>query len=132
MSCRVAAARERVRPTEAVRLDPGALENLRQLGGEEFLEDLIDTFLAEATGQLTMLRRSIEQGEADELRRAAHTLKSNGATFGAETFAELCRDLEERAKNGRLDGAAELADRIGVEFARLVAALEALSSRPPS
>ena len=120
-------------PADAgVRLDPGALENLRQLGGEEFLEDLIDTFLAEATGQLTMLRRSIEQGEAVELRRAAHTLKSNGATFGAETFAELCRDLEERAKNGRLDGAAELADRIGVEFARLVAALEALSSRPPS
>ena len=120
------------REAGAAGLDPGALENLRQLGGEEFLEDLIDTFLAEATGQLTMLRRAIEQGEADELRRAAHTLKSNGATFGAETFAQLCRDLEERAKDGRLDGTMELADGIEVEFRRLVAALEALSSRAPS
>ena len=116
----------------AVRLDPGALENLRQIGGEGFLTELIDAFLVDAPGQLATFRSSIEQEDADALRRVAHTLKSNGATFGAERFADLCRDLEDRAKNGRLDGTEELADEIDVEYGRLVTALGAMSSRTPS
>ena len=115
-----------------VRLDPGALENLRQIGGEDFLAELSDTFLVDAPGQLATLRGAIEQEDADALRRVAHTLKSNGATFGAERFAELCRDLEERAKNGRLDGTAGLADQVEVELGRLRTALEALPTRSPT
>jgi CheY-like chemotaxis protein/HPt (histidine-containing phosphotransfer) domain-containing protein len=119
------------REAGAAGLDPGALENLRQIGGDDFLVELIDAFLVDAPGQLAMLRESIEQGDAEALRRVAHTLKSNGATFGAARFADLCRDLEERAKDGRLGEVGELADHVDVEFGRLRTALEALSSRAP-
>ena len=51
------------------------------------------------------------------MRRAAHTLKSNGATFGATRFSELCRELELQAQAGDLTGASELAGRIETEYA---------------
>jgi HPt (histidine-containing phosphotransfer) domain-containing protein len=102
-----------VRPEDETRLDPAALDELRELGGDEFVADLVQTFLADAPPLLAALRGS----DVDEVRRAAHTLKSNGTTFGATTFSELCRELEEQAKTGDLTGAPALADRIDEEYA---------------
>jgi CheY-like chemotaxis protein len=117
---------------EHVSLDDGALKNLRDLGGDEFLGEVIDAFLADAPELVATLRRSLDAGSSEELRRAAHTLKSNGATLGAAEFAELCRTLEARAKAGELDGAAELVDRVEQEYGALRDALEALRSEPVS
>ena len=93
----------RVRPLAALegsdtfaplRLDEAAIARLRELGGEEFLVELIDKFLAGADGHVAALRRSIDDGDADGLCRVAHTLKSSAATFGAS-------ELEERAETSR-------------------------------
>jgi CheY-like chemotaxis protein/HPt (histidine-containing phosphotransfer) domain-containing protein len=109
-----------------VSLDDGALASLRDLGGDEFLSEVIDAFLADAPSLVATLRRSLDEGTAEELRRAAHTLKSNGATLGAAGFAEQCRALEQRAKAGELDGAAELVNRIEQDYGPLEEALSAL------
>jgi HPt (histidine-containing phosphotransfer) domain-containing protein len=133
----LAAALKRARPlstngdggsdtVEYIDLDDDALQNLRDLGGDDFLAEVIDAFLADAPTLLATLRSSLEEGNSEELRRAAHTLKSNGATLGAEGFAELCRTLEQRAKAGELDGAVELVDRIEAEYRPLEEALAAL------
>jgi histidine phosphotransfer protein HptB len=100
-------------------LDQGALDELRRLGGEEFLVELVDAFLADAPAQLAALHTV----DVTEVRRAAHTLKSNGATFGAGHFSELCRELEEHAKRGELAGAPDLAARIEAEYALVAVAL---------
>jgi CheY-like chemotaxis protein len=122
-------ARPRRTPSEngGIKLDAAALESLRELGGEEFLAELIGTFLSDAPALLATLRTA---RETEELRRAAHTLKSNGQTFGAGAFAELCRELEERARSGDLDGADELIDRIDRAYAALEATLGALRAAP--
>jgi HPt (histidine-containing phosphotransfer) domain-containing protein len=60
--------------------------------------------------------RGLQQGRADEVRRAAHTLKSTGATFGATRFSELSRSLESLASSGTLEGAADLILRIEAEY----------------
>jgi PAS domain S-box-containing protein len=130
------AALKRAKPLRngdgAVALDAGALGSLRDLGGDEFLREVIDAFLADAPDQIATLRRSLAEQSTEELRRAAHTLKSNGATLGALEFAELCRTLEQRAKDGELDGAPELVDRIEQEYGRLQEALTTLRSEPVS
>jgi HPt (histidine-containing phosphotransfer) domain-containing protein len=115
-----------------VSLDDDALKNLRDLGGDEFLGEVIDAFLADAPELIATLRRSLDEQNHEELRRAAHTLKSNGATLGAAQFAELCRTLEHQAKSGELDGASELVDRIGQEYLPLEEALSALRSETPA
>jgi CheY-like chemotaxis protein len=117
---------------EYVSLDDGALENLRDLGGDDFLGEVIDAFLADAPELLATLRRSLDEHSAEELRRAAHTLKSNGATLGAEEFAELCRALEQHAKAGDFDGASELVDRVEQKYPPLAKALSALRSGSPA
>jgi HPt (histidine-containing phosphotransfer) domain-containing protein len=111
-------------------LDAAALRNLRDLGGDEFLAEVVDAFLTDAPDLMATLRRSLEEQNADELRRAAHTLKSNGATLGAGQFAELCRALEQRAKDGQLDGSSELVDRVEREYRSLEESLAALRVEP--
>jgi PAS domain S-box-containing protein len=117
---------------EYISLDDGALKNLRDLGGDDFLGEVIEAFLADAPELMATLRRSLDEQSAEELRRAAHTLKSNGATLGAEEFAELCRTLEQRAKAGELDDASQLVDRIEQEYRPLEEALAALRTESPA
>ena len=86
-----------------------------------------------AGGELiATLRRSLAEQANEELRRAAHTLKSNGATLGAESFSELCRTLEHSAKTGALEDAGELIDAIEQEYRPLEEALTALRTGTPS
>jgi HPt (histidine-containing phosphotransfer) domain-containing protein len=107
-------------------LEASAIESLRGLGGEEFLAEVIDAFLSDAPTLVLALRTTHEQGDTEGLRRAAHTLKSNGQTFGAGGFAELCRELELRARRDELDGTADLVDRIDRQYRALEKALAAL------
>jgi PAS domain S-box-containing protein len=109
--------------------DPAALESLRELGGDDFIAEVIDTFLADAPTLLETLRRCLGKDDAEELRRAAHTLKSNGSTLGAGAFSELCRELEQRAKAGQLAGASELVTGIEQTYRALEEALAPLASK---
>jgi HPt (histidine-containing phosphotransfer) domain-containing protein len=105
-----------------------ALENLQtMLGGEfEALAELIDSFLEDAPKLLIELQHYLDVGDAAGVRRMAHSLKSNGADFGATAFSVLCKDLELLTKTGALDGAAELARRIRAEYTSVEAALKAV------
>jgi HPt (histidine-containing phosphotransfer) domain-containing protein len=47
-------------------------------------------------------RGGLDSGDAEAVRRAAHTLKSNAATFGATDLADLCAEVESRARAGDL------------------------------
>jgi CheY-like chemotaxis protein len=104
-------------------LDPTALTTLRDLGGDEFVTEVIDTFLADTPAEIARLREALASQEAQDLRRAAHTLKSNGATLGATHFAALCQAIEHQARDHQLDGADEAITRIEVEHQALARAL---------
>jgi HPt (histidine-containing phosphotransfer) domain-containing protein len=113
-------------------LDAAVLERLRGSVGDEFAAELVDLFLGDAPTQLGALREAIETGDADGARRAAHTLKSNGATFGAEGFSESCRLLEDCAKAGDLARAGELLPRVEAGYGEVAAALAAFGRGAPS
>jgi HPt (histidine-containing phosphotransfer) domain-containing protein len=113
-------------------LDRAVLDRLRDAVGEEFVGELVATFLEDAPDQLATLRGALERHDAEEARRAAHTLKSNGATFGAGGFSELCRQLEEKAKHGELAQGDELVGKAEAEYERVEAALATLGEGPRS
>ena len=114
--------------SRAAELDPRPLDDLVAMGGTALRDQVIEAFSAEAGLLRTALTDAARAPDADRLRRTAHTLKSNGATLGATALADLCRDLEERAREGGLDGAASLVDSIGSELSRVERALVALRS----
>jgi CheY-like chemotaxis protein/HPt (histidine-containing phosphotransfer) domain-containing protein len=107
-------------------LDPPALERLVETIGDDrnLLTALIDTFVSDAPRLVEAARRGLEHGQTDEVRRAAHTLKANGATFGATSLSELSRQLEALARSGTLEGADELITQIDAEYQRVRIALE--------
>ncbi|MBD0330962.1 MAG: response regulator, partial [Thermoleophilia bacterium] len=133
---RLAAALARVRPAvdgpadgvdgsgrEAI--DASVLAQLRAAVGDEATGELVETFLAEAPKVLAALRQALEAEDSDALRRGAHTLKANAATFGADALAELARELEAAGEEARLAGAAELVSRVEAEYERARAVLAA-------
>jgi HPt (histidine-containing phosphotransfer) domain-containing protein len=75
-------------------IDQATFDELKETAGAEFAVELVDTFLSEAPTMLAELRRAFAAGDADAFRRAAHSLKSNGNTFGARTFAAMAKELE--------------------------------------
>jgi HPt (histidine-containing phosphotransfer) domain-containing protein len=84
---------------------------------------VIDASLAEAPRLLTEMGNSLQHQDATQLRRAAHTLKSNGATLGAIVLTGLCRELEQLAGDGRFEGAESLVGQIRSEIVRVERAL---------
>jgi PAS domain S-box-containing protein len=118
-------------PRSAGLLHPPALERLMQTIGDDrgLLAALIDTFLNDVPRLVDGARHGLQQGQADEVRRAAHTLKSNGATFGATGFSELSRELEALARSRTLEGTADLIARIEAEYERVRIALETVRER---
>jgi HPt (histidine-containing phosphotransfer) domain-containing protein len=66
---------------------------------------------------------SLQRQDATQLRRAAHTLKSNGATLGAIVLTGLSRELEQLAGDGRFERAESLVGQIRSEIVRVERAL---------
>jgi HPt (histidine-containing phosphotransfer) domain-containing protein len=75
-------------------IDAQTFSELQQTAGHEFVAELVDTFLEEAPTMLAELRAAQAAGDALRFRRTAHSLKSNGMSFGALPLAEAARALE--------------------------------------
>lgn len=99
-------------------LDPAGLERLLEItGGDlEFLEELVDTFLADAVSQLDALDAAATAGDVAGLVRPAHSLKSNSDNVGATALGDLARQLEADGRTGVVPDATARAAVIRAEF----------------
>ena len=107
-------------------IDKAVYTELHETTGAEFVNELVDTFLEEATGMLAELRSARADDHADRFRRAAHSLKTNSNTFGAMRLGALARELELKGLDAdpARDSAAIAA--LEVEYKRAAAALKDL------
>ena len=108
-------------------IDTAAFDELKATAGTDFVRELVDTFLADAPAMLQGLRRAFEDGDADRFRRVAHTLKSNGNTFGATTLATLARNLELGGLAPVREAAGAPLDALDAEYARVARKLAELA-----
>jgi HPt (histidine-containing phosphotransfer) domain-containing protein len=106
-------------------LDPRAIAELLESTGDdpEFVNEVVDTYLADAPRQVDAMRAALAAGDLVALGRAAHTLKGNSRDLGATTLAELARGLEEQARAGDGTDAAARIDAVDAAFARVAEAL---------
>jgi len=107
-------------------IDQAVYTELRDTTGAEFVAVLVDTFIEEGPGMLAELRAARTEGNAERFRRAAHSLKSNGRTFGAVKVTTLAREFELKGLDA--DPARDLAGlaALEAEYARAAAELRAL------
>jgi histidine phosphotransfer protein HptB len=105
-------------------IDLATFTELKESAGADFMEELVQTFLEEAPAMLKELRESLAAGDADTFRRAAHSLKSNGMTFGAVALGAMARDLElgglpASPQSSVLDALAQEYERVAVSLKEL-------------
>ncbi|TAJ25461.1 MAG: response regulator, partial [Nitrospirae bacterium] len=113
-------------PPDDETLDPAALAELRELAGEddpEFVGRVLAQFVHDATLRVAEIREAALQGDAQSIRRAAHSLKGNCGTVGAKRMACLAADLQQLGDTGDLSLSARLAIGLGEEFTRVTARL---------
>lgn len=94
-------------------LDRDVLSALQEVMEDEY-PVLLDTFLSDSEERLSLLR---EAKEAEQLGAAAHSFKGSSSNMGATRLAELCNELEQRAKQNSAGDNERLVGQIDLEFA---------------
>ncbi len=84
-------------------IDITTFNDLKQMSGEDFINELIDAFLDDAPNMINQMKSAVPANDIESFRRNAHSLKSNANTFGAMELAALAKELEFMAKENNLD-----------------------------
>jgi len=84
-------------------IDKATFEELKQISGDDFINELIDAFLDDAPNMLNNMKNALEAKDVESFRRNAHSIKSNANTFGALELGALAKELEFMAKENNLD-----------------------------
>jgi CheY-like chemotaxis protein len=114
-------------PTAAI--NTAFLAQMRELdptGSMGLVRKVLLAYLESSATLQERLDAALAAGDAEELRRSAHTLKSSSANVGAEALSALYKELEACGRGARLDEARGLAPRVGQEYAQAIRELRAL------
>ena len=100
-------------------LDPRSLTRLRvTLGSEESFQGLLHDFMSSSASLSRQLHAGLAGGSAEDVARAAHTLKSMARLLGAAELGDTCRQVESLASG----------PQAGAPPALLIAALDQLAA----
>lgn len=94
--------------TEPASTDREALARLERFGGRKLLHEMIGLFLTSAPERLAVASAAVEAGDATAVENAMHSLKSSSAQLGAIRLSRLCEQGESIAREGIVNGLAEL------------------------
>ena len=83
------------------------------------LSHIVERYLADSRDLVASIERAIEQGDAAELARTAHAWRSYNGNVGAHGLANLCRELEERARSGNVAATRELLGELRALYTRV-------------
>ncbi len=106
-------------PTNHHAVDPTVLARVRTMMGEEgetMVSNLTELFLNNSQLLLAQLRTALAAGDAETVRRTAHTLRSPAAQMGALHLAALCQSLEAKGRQGDLSDGPALLAAINTEY----------------
>jgi two-component system, sensor histidine kinase and response regulator len=93
----------------------------RQLGGDAALaQEVLQMFIEDCPQRLADIRTAVEQGNADALRTAAHTLKGSAGYLAAAHVTDAAVLLEHIGRDGRMADARAALDQLEAAVARLM------------
>jgi HPt (histidine-containing phosphotransfer) domain-containing protein len=111
---------------EAAGLDRAAA--LERIGGDAaLLAEVAGLFLQEYPVLLAQIHSAHTSGNAQQMERAAHSLKGSVATFGAARAAHAAFAVERLGRAGELAAADDAITQLEAELARVRPELEELA-----
>ena len=88
-------------------------------GDKEFFMEAMDLFLKSVRSQIGVLRQAISNGDADLVRKEAHSIKGGAANLTADDLSRVALELENNGKSGTLGESTGILERLEKEFYRL-------------
>jgi len=117
-------------------LDQKIINDIRALdapGKPGLLARVAQAYFQETPSILEKLRDALDQGDANIVVKAAHTMKSSSANVGALHLADLFKQLETQARAQALEQAQDVFQQIAGEYGRVQQALnDELKGASPS
>lgn len=106
-------------------VDQAIVADLQDVMTEQFPQ-LVDMLIHEITVQLAGIQTAVAQGDAGQLYRIAHKLKSGTGSMGAAQLSELARRLENWGHSGNLADIAPLLEQSRLTAVQTQQAFQAL------
>ena len=88
-------------------------------GDKGFLMEVLEGFLENVRTQIGTIQQAISDGDAEIVRREAHSIKGGAANLTADKLSRIALELEDIGKSGALEGGTEALERLKKEFYRL-------------
>ncbi len=95
-------------------------EQMRLAGAEAAVDQILDTFLESTPQRIAAITGALVSGNATDIERAAHALKSAAGTIGAKSLAALLQQIEAAGNAGDVASARALQDRLEAESAAVI------------
>jgi two-component system, sensor histidine kinase and response regulator len=102
-------------------IDTKVLDQLRELdpdGDMDLVRQVIVAFMDSAEDAVAQTKAAILMNNAENLRVAAHSLKSSSANVGAQELSAIFRELEHCGREGRMADAGPLLEVMQGEYGR--------------
>ena len=97
---------------------------LERLGGdEELARQLVELFVAECPRMMAAVRESVESGDVEQVRRAAHAFKGSVGNFTDGAPMTTAFELEQTGRAGSIDDAPAILRRLEQEVDAFLGAL---------
>jgi HPt (histidine-containing phosphotransfer) domain-containing protein len=84
-------------------IDQATFNELKQMSGADFINELIDAFLDDAPTMIQNMHTALDTKDVESFRRNAHSIKSNANTFGATELSALAKELEIMGRENNLE-----------------------------
>jgi PAS domain S-box-containing protein len=88
-------------------------------GDEDLLLEVLKEFIGNVKGQIGTIGRALADGNADVVRREAHSIKGGAADLTAARLSALAFELEKMGKFNTLEAAPGVLDDLTAELTRL-------------
>ena len=85
-------------------------------GNHDSLRELVEMYLKQTHKQFSQMQEAISSGNADALRRVAHSCAGASATLGMTHLVPKLRELEKIAGAGAVTGAAGILARAAQDY----------------
>ncbi|HEY1506159.1 MAG TPA: ATP-binding protein [Stellaceae bacterium] len=116
-------AHPRFIPDSAATVDESTFEALRNLGGSDFVFEVVDTFRKDGARIVEQLKGAAERADIREFRDLMHSLRSGAANVGGVKLCQTLTGLRDVSTKDLRSNGAGYVDKIEGEMTRLDAIL---------
>jgi CheY-like chemotaxis protein len=106
--------------------DRGVIDRFVSVAGAAGAAIVLGAMIDSAPGMLEGLQRAVTSCDRKEIRRYAHSLKTNARTVGAHAIARQFQEIEQLSGSAPLEGAATGATAASAAYHQLIEAMRRL------